>query len=255
MAGSPATIARETHPEALPSQAAGYAKRPYRWQGVRQRLGRQTRPKISYAEFLAWMDEDTLAEWVDGEVVMTSPASQRHQLLIGFLEKVLGVFVEQHHLGLVLSAPFQMKMKQGREPDLLFVAQEHLDRLQETYLDGPADLVVEVVSPESLARDRGAKFVEYEAGGVPEYWLLDPLRRWAEFYCLGEDGRYRAAFAGTKGTYHTKALPGCWLRVEWLWQEPLPDVARVTWEIIGVEKLRQLLAELEGQAADQQPTP
>lgn len=44
-----------------------------------------------------------LAEWVDGEVVMTSPASQRHQLLIGFLEKVLGVFVEQHHLGLVLT--------------------------------------------------------------------------------------------------------------------------------------------------------
>lgn len=87
-----------------------------------------------------------------------------------------------------------MKMKQGREPDLLFVAQEHLDRLQETYLDGPANLVVEVVSPESLARDRGAKFVEYEAGGVPEYWLLDPLRRWAEFYCLGEDGRYRRCF-------------------------------------------------------------
>jgi hypothetical protein len=42
------------------------------------------------------------------------------------------------------------------------------------------------------------------------------------------------------------------LRVEWLWQEPLPDVARVTWEIIGVEKLRQLLAELEEETADQQ---
>ena len=115
--------------------------------------------------------------------------------------------------------------------------------------------MVEVVSPESLARDRGAKYAVYEDGGVSAYSLLDPLRRWAEFYCLGEDGRYRVAFAGTKGTYHTKALPGCWLRVEWLWQEPLPDVARVTWEIIGVEKLRQLLAELEGQAADQQPTP
>ncbi len=155
-------------------------------------------------------------------------------------------------MGLVLSAPFQMKMKQGREPDLLFVAQEHLDRLKETYLDGPADLVVEIISPESLERDRGAKFVEYEAGGVPEYWLLDPLRRWVEFYRLGEDGRYRAAFAGAEGTYHSVALPGFWLRVEWLWQEPLPDVTRATWEIIGVEKLRQLLAELEEQAADQQ---
>ena len=42
------------------------------------------RPKMTYEEFLAWADEDTLAEWVDGEVVMTSPASNRHQDLTAF---------------------------------------------------------------------------------------------------------------------------------------------------------------------------
>ena len=191
--------------------------------------------KMTYEEFLAWADEDTLAEWVDGEVEMHSPASDRHQDLSGFLESVLRSFVEARQLGIVRSAPFQMKLEHGREPDLLFVAQEHLERVKETYLDGPADLVVEIVSPESLQRDRGAKFAEYEAGGVPEYWLLDPLRCWAEFYQLGEEGRYDMAFVGREGVYPSETLPNFWLRVEWLWQDPLPSPIRTLAEIVGMD--------------------
>ena len=187
--------------------------------------------KMTYDEFLAWADEDTLAEWVDGEVMMYSPASRRHQGIADFLTSVMRSFVEQHNLGVVLSAPFQMKLEHGREPDLLFVASGHLSRLKETYLDGPADLVIEIISPESVARDRGQKFYEYEAGGVQEYWLLDPIRRWAEFYCLREDGRYWTVLAGAEGVYHSEVLPDFWLRVEWLWQEPLPKTLDVLREL------------------------
>jgi len=205
-------------------------------------------PRMTYEEFLEWADEDTLAEWVDGEVVMYSPASKQHQDIADFLTSVMRMFVEQHGLGIVLGAPFQMKLEHGREPDLLFVAHEHLERLKETHLEGPADLVVEIVSPESEGRDRGEKYYEYARGGVPEYWLIDPQAEWAEFYHLGEAGLYEVAFSGREGVYHSQALPGFWLRVEWLWQEPLPEVARTAWEIIGLEGLRQLLAELEGEA-------
>lgn len=62
----------------------------------------------------------------------------------------------------------------GREPDLLFLARENLDRLKAPYLEGPADLAVEIVSSESRLRDRGEKLAEYEAGGVREDWILDP---------------------------------------------------------------------------------
>lgn len=185
---------------------------------------------MSYAEFLAWADEDTLAEWVNGEAIMTSPASNIHQDLSGFLESLLRIFVESRQLGIVRNAPFQMKLEHGREPDLLFVAAAHLQRLQETYLDGPADLVVEIVSPESAGRDRGEKFIEYEAGGVLEYWLLDPQRQWAEFYLL-QNGRYHLAFAGAAGEYRSTVLPGFWLRTEWLWQRPLPTVLTVIREL------------------------
>ena len=189
-----------------------------------------THPRMTYKEFLAWADEDTLAEWVDGEVVMYSPASDRHQDLSGFLESVLRSFVEARQLGIVRSAPFQMKLEHGREPDLLFVAKASHGRLKETHLDGPADLVVEIVSPESVGRDRGVKFYEYAQGGVPEYWLIDPQMEWAEFYRLEEE-HYRMAFSGREGEYHAVVLPGFWLQVEWLWQTPLLPVLDVVREL------------------------
>ncbi len=166
---------------------------------------------------------------------MTSPASTQHQLLNDFLLKVVGTYVEARNLGIVLSAPFQMRLPaSGREPDLLFVATEHVERLKATHLDGPADLVVEIVSPESAGHDRGEKFYEYARGGVPEYWLIDPQMKWADFYQL-EGDKYRVAFNGEEGEYHSAVLPGFWLRVEWLWQSPLPPVLDVLREMGLIE--------------------
>ena len=177
--------------------------------------------KISYTEFLTWADEDTLAEWVDGEVIMTSPASARHQDIVRFLIAVLSAVVEEHTLGTIRPAPFQMKLtNSGREPDLLFLAQAHSERLKKTYLDGPADLVVEIISPESIGRDRGDKFYEYERAGIPEYWLIDPLREQAEFYQLDKKGLYRLTSPDAEGVYHSAQLPGFTLPVAWLWSPP-----------------------------------
>jgi Uma2 family endonuclease len=200
------------------------------------------RRRMTYAEFLEWADEDTLAEWVAvpgtdvGEVVMTSPASNKHQDIARFLTTILSIYVETQQLGIVRPAPFQMKLgNSGREPDLLFVAAEHLDRLKPTYLDGPADWVVEIASPESAERDRGTKFYEYARGGVPEYWLIDPQAQWIEFYQL-EETHYRLAFAGRDGWYESLILPGFRLRVEWLWQTPLPHPLRALGEITGADE-------------------
>lgn len=195
-----------------------------------------SKPKMTYEEFLKFYD-GTRAEWVDGEVIEMSPASDRHQIIAGFLYSLFQHFTETHNLGMVRIAPLQMrigKKLRGREPDIIFLSNAHLDRLKPNYIDGPADLAVEIISPDRGSRDRGDKFYEYEQSGVSEYWLIDYLRKQAEFYQLGEDGIYRAVSAGEDGIYHSRAIEGLWLKVEWLWQERLPLLLNVLkeWQLI-----------------------
>ena len=185
---------------------------------------------VSFEDFLAWVDEDTRAEWVDGKVVVMAPSNLEHQDLLDFINDLVKHHVRTRRLGRVYFAPVLMRLPtrpSGREPDLLFVSNEHADRLRETYVDGPADLVVEIVSPESDERDRGEKFVEYEGAGIPEYWLIDPLRQEAFFYQRGADGRYHLSPVDADGGYHSAVLSGFRLRVAWLWQRPLPRVSEI----------------------------
>jgi len=190
--------------------------------------------KMTFEEFLSWCDEDTWAEWVDGEVIMLSPASSRHQHLSRFLTTVLGMFVEVRELGVILTAPFPIKIAVGlpaREPDLMFIAKEHVDRLRSTYFDGPADLVIEIASSESRLHDRGEKRAEYEIGGVPEYWIIDDELRRTDFYQLDPQGRYRLIEPDEQGIYRSAIVPGFWLCVDWLWQEPLPPTLNILREL------------------------
>lgn len=190
-------------------------------------------PPVSYEEFLDWADEDVHAEWIDGEIHVMAPASSTHQRLVRFLSTVLSVWLEERGAGDVLTAPSQMKLERGREPDLLVVRAENRGRIRETHLDGPADFVVEVVSSESGSRDRGEKFYEYEDAGIPEYWVLDPQREQLEVYRL-QGERYHVGFMGQDGRVGVDVLNGFWIEAEWLWQEDLPAVLDVLrqWELL-----------------------
>ena len=202
---------------------------------TRQVLAERERalPRMTWDEFLAWSDEDVHAEWVNGKVQLMSPVSIEHQKINGWLCSILGEWAQEHGGGLVLSAPIAMKIgERSREPDILFVAPENEFRIRPTFIDGPADLVVEIISPESRDRDRGDKFFEYETAGVREYWLLDPLRRRAEWYQLQSDGVYDAVALDGDGVYHSQVLAGLWLRESWIWQRPkLLDVLR-EWKLL-----------------------
>ena len=193
----------------------------------------QVTEKITYEEFLRKYS-DVHAEWVDGEVILLMTASNRHQDLVDWLIAILRMFVETHNLGWVRSAPFNMQMPtvgRGREPDILFVASSRLHIVQDSNLSEAADLVIEIVSPESVGRDRGEKFVEYEAAGVREYWLIDPDRQQAEFYRLTDADRYQLVFPRAESIFRSEVLTNFWLKVEWLWQEPLPKVLAIAKEL------------------------
>lgn len=197
-----------------------------------------TGPYITYEDFFDWADEDTLAEWVDGRIEMSSPANWQHQQIAGLLYEVFTTFARLFDLGVVLQNPFQMKLPgkrgSGREPDVMFLAKSNLDSLERGLVRGPADLVVEVTSPESEWRDRHDKFQEYAAGGVPEYWLIDPDQRQAEFYRLNDQGKYQRQSLDSEDRYYSQALTGFWFKPAWLWLQPLPD-AQDLLKLVGGE--------------------
>ena len=98
-----------------------------------------------------------------------------HQRLVAFLYRSLMGFIEERGLGVVMFAPLRIQLWSGkyREPDLVFMATEHADRLGEQYWRG-ADLVMEIVSPDDPQRDTVTKRREYAQAGIPEYWIVDP---------------------------------------------------------------------------------
>jgi Uma2 family endonuclease len=191
---------------------------------------------MTYEEFRAWATEEVRAEWVDGEVIRLMPPSLRHQALLMFLSILVGAYVELRKSGRLLGAPFEMKLRGGRsyrEPDLIFVATDHLDRLTAERLNGPADLVIEIISQDSVTRDRRDKLAEYAASGIPEYWIVDPRPGQPVLggYTTGSDGAYIAIPTDHSGRLFSTVLPGFYFRQEWLSAEPLPHALLLLAEI------------------------
>ncbi|CAA9228289.1 MAG: N-acetylmuramoyl-L-alanine amidase [uncultured Chloroflexia bacterium] len=183
---------------------------------------------MSYDEYLEWAGSDVRAEWKDGEVIVFMPVKKYHQRVVQFLHVVLEHFVTALRLGAVGVAPIEVRLSpQGpsREPDLFFVGNDSLPRWTDTRLEGGPDLAVEVISDDSVGRDRGDKFYEYQEAGVSEYWIIDPRpgKERADFYALDADGRYQPVLADADGVFHSRVLAGFALPLAWLWQDPPPS--------------------------------
>jgi Uma2 family endonuclease len=174
--------------------------------------------KLTYEEFLA-LDGDPRMEWVDGEAVPLVSVNVDHNRVTGWIDFLLRVFLRSHPIGELFTEPYNVRLlTTGRSPDLFVVLHDHADRVRFNHLHGPPDLVVEVVSPGNTATDRIAKFAEYEAAGVPEYWIIDPEQKRADFYVLGADGRYEAV--AVTEWFESKTIPGLRIRPAWFWSRP-----------------------------------
>ncbi len=184
--------------------------------------------RVSFEEFLA--DYDTQhAEWVDGEIIVMSPVSLPHQSIVEILTYAFGRYKEVYG-GRLITAPFQMRLRQqrsGREPDISFVRAEHLTIITRNFVDGPVDLAVEVVSPDSIERDRITKYMEYEAAGVKEYWIIDPDGQECIFYALGPDQKYELRPLNDDESYRSAVLPELVIDTRWFWRLVPPGMSEI----------------------------
>jgi Uma2 family endonuclease len=185
--------------------------------------------RMSEDEFVQWvLTTKTRAEWVDGEVVVMSPANWEHTEIRLWLLRTMGVYCEERGLGRVLDDMLVRisRKRRFRIPDVFFVAADRVQIIGETMLREPPDMVVEIVSPDSASRDWREKYLEYEEFGIREYWVIDPQSQTFDVYCLNEAGKYqRIAVEGE--IVRSSVIPGFWIRPEWLANANRPTVTQV----------------------------
>ena len=211
-------------------------------------LTEMVRVPMTAEAFLDWDHEHYhggLAEWVDGEARVYVSVTELHQRVAEVLLTLMRTFVSIQGQGRVIGAASAMRAVPGgsvREPDIMYVTAEHIGRVENELLNGPADLLVEIVSKDSVTRDRREKFDEYQEAGVGEYWIIDPRprRKRAEFYVLDERRKFRRVDPSPAGVYRSTVIPEFWFNTKWLWAET-PDSLAALAQVVGIERLIRAL--------------
>lgn len=208
---------------------AHYAGESLEWDGeppVYPFEGEVIAENVPYDDFLDKFDEMRV-EWIDGTVIRMSPATPKHAGITGFLQLLFSNYLAFRDGGRVLTdvviVKFSAAAKRGRAPDVIVILPDNLDIIKDRDIIGAPDLVVEVVSADSHSRDRVEKFAEYQRGGIREYWIIDPIRREALFYVLGDDGKYQSINPDDNGLYRSTVLDKLVIAPDIFWRESLPD--------------------------------
>ena len=176
-------------------------------------------------------------EWIEGVVYKMSPVSAKHDDITGYLRELIRAYFALRPIGTVRSAPFVMKLgKSRREPDLQVVLKTGTAKLEDTFTDGAADICIEIVSPSNEGSDYGDKLREYEAGGVREYWIIDPMRKECRFHRLNSEKLYQSILP-EDSIYTSPLLPDFRLDIAVFWRMEMPSVIDV------VETVKKMLGE------------
>jgi Uma2 family endonuclease len=182
--------------------------------------------RMSEQEYVRLYPESKDTEWCAGEVVIKMPIQDIHDILQRVIASTLEILVTKKRLGKVRGPSFTMRLPEKpsrRDPDILFIASDNPSTYSPTLLDGPADLIVEIISPESVDRDYIVKFQEYEAGGVREYWIIDPKNLSVVAYVRNaETKRFEPIPADDAGVRRSKTIDGFWLSSKLIYTDPPP---------------------------------
>ncbi len=159
--------------------------------------------------FYEMLTEEMKAEFIDGEVVIHSPAKNKHIEATGFLYRLLSVYVDLYDLGSVKMEKALVKLSRNDfEPDVCFFNNEKTAAFQKNTMLFPApDFVIEVLSDSTEGRDRGIKFRDYALHNVAEYWIVDAEAEMIEQYFL-EEGKYSLHVKTNGGSVSSQTVKG-----------------------------------------------
>ncbi len=150
---------------------------------LKERIAEEHTRRLS---FYAWVDEQTKAEFINGEVVVHSPVRRKHWKITDLLSSLLSIYVRLNKLGVIGTEKVMIALtRNDYEPDIVFFKAEKAAAFEEDQVLFPApDFVVEVLSKKTQKIDRTTKKEDYAAHGIAEYWIIDPDKERIEQYLL-----------------------------------------------------------------------
>jgi Uma2 family endonuclease len=188
--------------------------------------------EMTEEQFVEWATEKVRAEWVDGRVILMSPVTVEHDDLMSYFSAVLRTMVEVEDWGTVHASEILVRLASQRAqrlPDLKLVSKARQGIIQRAVIDGPPDVIFEIVSKDSVSRDYRDKYNQYEAAGVREYWIVDPLQKTVEVHTL--HGKKYKATAEIDGWLRSTVLPKFAVQPNRLFKRPLPPVIKTLKEL------------------------
>jgi Uma2 family endonuclease len=190
---------------------------------MKQTITKRRSGPHTYDDFCAMIREGQKADLLDGVIYMASPDNTDAADLFMWLAGLIHDFAEIHDLGKVLGSRVACRLddKNAPEPDILFIRTDQTHRIERGGIEGGPDLTIEIVSPDSVERDYEIKLEKYRAAGVLEYWIIDEHEELVTAYRLDRNGEYKEV-RPRKGILSSKAIPGFWIRTEWLWPQTRP---------------------------------
>lgn len=160
-------------------------------------------------KFFDEVTESQKAEFIDGEVVVHSPAKDRHIEISDWLLRLLGERVDRIGGKLRHEKALCVFTRNSYEPDIVYFGVEKSLKIDGDTLKYPVpDFIVEILSESTEKIDRGVKFEDYAAHGVKEYWIVDPRDQTLEQYLLGDEGGFKLKLKSSSGEVKSEVLGG-----------------------------------------------
>lgn len=184
-------------------------------------------PPVALGKYRAvdyWqLPEGEPVELIRGRLVLSPAPRFLHQAISALLTELILNAARQAG-GIGAASPVDVILADHTivQPDLVYISKARRSIVGDR-VNGPPDLIIEILSPSNARRDRVDKLSLYAEFGVAEYWIVDPQERQIDFLLLNDHGRYEVQSLASD-TYQSPRLPELSLQLTAFWT----DVARLT---------------------------